>query len=372
MKYIYLMTLFPTFFFIGAFNGLVLATILLINSSKKPDKNIWLGALLLIISAFLFNQYLVEQFGVKALPHLIGGLTPLLFLIGPLFYFFTTYDIEKQPTWNPTNYLHFLPALGSLILILPFYLKSGVEKYAIYIEGHHYFPNKGLYYWCFGLSLLFYSYKSLKLVYLESNSIDKRIAKKNSHTWVKHYAWLFSCISICYLITLSILSFTWYHHSNVFLSTFLVFSFLIHFVGFWSIKESKFTNVSPNSNSKPLLSDQRILNIKNEIIHLLEQEEVYKYDHLDSKFFCNKLSLNSKYLSHIINTEFKCSLTFLVNSYRITEAKSMMKNEDYSHLNFLGIAMEVGFNTKNTFTRAFKRHTGMTPTQYKNSMLLSA
>ncbi|WP_298759374.1 helix-turn-helix domain-containing protein [uncultured Psychroserpens sp.] len=366
------MTLFSTFFIIGTFNGLVLATILFLNSSRKLDKNIWLGTLLLIISTFLFNQYLIEDFGVKTLPHLIGGLIPLLFLIGPLFYFFMTYEIEKKPTWKHTNYLHFLPAIGSLMLLLPFYLKSGTEKYSIYIEGHHYFPNKGLYYWCFGLLLLFYSYKSLGLIYQHSIRTNKKIGKNKSHKWIKHFVWLFSSISICFFITLTILSFTWYHHSKVFLSTFLVFSFLIHFVGFWSIKESKFTSVGSSSNSKPILSNKRILAIKNEIIHLLENEEVYKNDNIDSKFFCNKLSLNSKYLSHIINNEFNCSLTFLVNSYRITEAKSMIKSEDYSHLNFLGIAMEVGFNTKNTFTRVFKRHAGMTPTEYKNRILLSA
>ncbi len=372
MKYIYLMTLYSTLFLLGAFNGLMLATILFLNSSKKLDKNTCLGALLIIISGFLFNQYLIEQFSIKALPHLIGSLIPLLFLIGPLFYFFIKYEVHKNNKWNTANYLHFLPAIGSLLLILPFYLKSGVEKYAIYIEGHHYFPYKGLYYWCFGVLLLFYSYKSTLLVYDKLGHVDKRTHKNNSHKWIKHYVWLFSSISVCYFITLIILSFTWYHHSNVFLSTFLVFSTLIHFVGFWSIKESKFTSVNSNSNNKPILNNEKINHIKNEIIYLLEQEEAFKYDHLDSKFFCKKLELNSKYLSHIINSEFNCSLTFLVNSYRIKAAKSMMKNENFDHLNFLGIAMEVGFNTKNTFTRVFKRHTGMTPTEYKNSMLLTA
>ncbi|NIS38505.1 helix-turn-helix domain-containing protein, partial [Candidatus Saccharibacteria bacterium] len=32
-----------------------------------------------------------------------------------------------------------------------------------------------------------------------------------------------------------------------------------------------------------------------------------------------------------------------------------------------GIAMEVGFSTKNTFTRAFKRHTGQTPSDFRKT-----
>ena len=104
---------------------------------------------------------------------------------------------------------------------------------------------------------------------------------------------------------------------------------------------------------------------------LLENEKVFKKNDLTSKFFCNELSINSKYLSHVVNTEFNCNLTYLVNSYRVEEAKKMIWDKKYVHLNFLGIAIESGFNTKNTFTRSFKRHTGMTPTEYKNSIQLS-
>jgi len=43
----------------------------------------------------------------------------------------------------------------------------------------------------------------------------------------------------------------------------------------------------------------------------------------------------------------------------------MIISQEYNHLNFLGIAIETGFNTKNTFTRTFKRHTGKTPSQFK-------
>ena len=49
--------------------------------------------------------------------------------------------------------------------------------------------------------------------------------------------------------------------------------------------------------------------------------------------------------------------------YRIDVAKEMMQERDYT---IAQVAHKVGYRTLGTFERAFKRHTGMTPSQYKD------
>ncbi|CAN5278207.1 hypothetical protein BH23BAC2_BH23BAC2_16860 [soil metagenome] len=39
------------------------------------------------------------------------------------------------------------------------------------------------------------------------------------------------------------------------------------------------------------------------------------------------------------------------------------------HLSLLGIAFEAGFNSKTAFNTAFKKHTNMTPREYKKKKL---
>jgi AraC-like DNA-binding protein len=54
-----------------------------------------------------------------------------------------------------------------------------------------------------------------------------------------------------------------------------------------------------------------------------------------------------------------------INSYRIEEAKRILKSAKWAQQKIAAVAFEVGFNTTVTFYRAFKKHTNITPTQYK-------
>ncbi|MEM9362991.1 MAG: AraC family transcriptional regulator [Bacteroidota bacterium] len=57
-----------------------------------------------------------------------------------------------------------------------------------------------------------------------------------------------------------------------------------------------------------------------------------------------------------------------INQYRVEEAKSLLKNSDYSSYSIVSIGLESGFNSKATFNRVFKKETGMTPSAYNESV----
>lgn len=58
-------------------------------------------------------------------------------------------------------------------------------------------------------------------------------------------------------------------------------------------------------------------------------------------------------------------ITYLTN-LRISEAKSLIRE---SHLNFSQIAVAVGYDNIYYFSSTFKKHTGMTPTEYSKSLM---
>ena len=53
-------------------------------------------------------------------------------------------------------------------------------------------------------------------------------------------------------------------------------------------------------------------------------------------------------------------------TYRVEEAKKKLLDPAFKHLSVLGIAEEVGFSSKSSFNSVFKKHTGTTPSEFRN------
>lgn len=95
--------------------------------------------------------------------------------------------------------------------------------------------------------------------------------------------------------------------------------------------------------------------------------------HLDSKLslsqLADQLSISSNYLSQVINEQSGQRFFDFINSYRVVEAKQVLARESEEKGNILAIALDAGFNSKSAFYTAFKRHTGQTPTQFRNNVV---
>jgi AraC-like DNA-binding protein len=65
----------------------------------------------------------------------------------------------------------------------------------------------------------------------------------------------------------------------------------------------------------------------------------------------------------VLNQELGTTFYELVNRLRIEHAKRLLMSD--VERNVLDVALEVGFNAKSTFNTAFKRHAGMTPSEFR-------
>jgi AraC-like DNA-binding protein len=69
-------------------------------------------------------------------------------------------------------------------------------------------------------------------------------------------------------------------------------------------------------------------------------------------------------LSEVINNALQQNFYDFINSYRVRESERLLK-ESEQYKTVLEVLYEVGFNSKSAFHTAFKKTTGMTPTQFK-------
>ncbi len=115
--------------------------------------------------------------------------------------------------------------------------------------------------------------------------------------------------------------------------------------------------------SKSPLSQEKLKQIGQDIIHLMEQEKLYQDSDLSLSRLAVRLGQSTNHVSQVINSYLNQNFNDLVNSYRIQDAKNKLlaKNNKQSILN---IALDVGFASKSTFNAIFKKQTRQTPTQF--------
>ena len=97
---------------------------------------------------------------------------------------------------------------------------------------------------------------------------------------------------------------------------------------------------------------------------LLEQEKVFLKNDLTLNHISSKLEISTRNLSQIINEIFQKNFYDLINFYRVEEAKKALLTHG-KNKTILEIIYEVGFNSKSAFNTAFRKNTGLTPSEFK-------
>ncbi len=77
-----------------------------------------------------------------------------------------------------------------------------------------------------------------------------------------------------------------------------------------------------------------------------------------------ELQLPPHVLSRIINEGFGLNFFDFINAHRVEEVKQLMTSPQARQYTLLALALEVGFNSKTAFNRAFKKHTDQTPSAF--------
>ncbi|MBC8755573.1 helix-turn-helix transcriptional regulator [Kordia sp. YSTF-M3] len=100
-----------------------------------------------------------------------------------------------------------------------------------------------------------------------------------------------------------------------------------------------------------------------------------KHGYLDSKTsltsVAKKLNTNTSYLSKIINTYKEQSFKSYITTLRINYALQKLKNDKiFCSYSIKAIALELGFKSEGSFSRAFKEHTGIYPSYFIKNITL--
>jgi len=119
---------------------------------------------------------------------------------------------------------------------------------------------------------------------------------------------------------------------------------------------------------KSALSEYQAQAILTLVDQIMAQEKLFLDSELNIEKLASEINTPMQYLSQAINQYRSINFYELIANYRIEYAKALLTAEPQKSV--MTVAMDSGFNAKSTFNQAFKKLTGVTPTQFKKQQLL--
>lgn len=108
---------------------------------------------------------------------------------------------------------------------------------------------------------------------------------------------------------------------------------------------------------------------KKQLIELFEKDRIYLNNKLTVSDVAKELKITRQQLSEILSMHLNTNFQDFLNTYRIEAFISCLKDPQYKNLTLLGVANQVGFNSKTSFYTTFKKIKGVTPAVYKKTKL---
>lgn len=370
-----------TIFLFAAIQGLFVATVLFFVKRKEFKANSLLALLIFLFSITLIEYVLYWTGYIYFFPHVMSLSDGFPFLFGVILYFYFEKIFEGHQL-SKKDYLHFLPFLLYLVYMMPRYL-SAAEVKQMWILGKSAMPS--LYVWPLPIRniqwlhwvkiahMLVYLVVIFKRFYIQSKS-NREITK-----WFNWLTGLFAGFIFSYASYFVLVRFSFFNQEWDYLISFSMM-FTIYFIAWFGYLQprvfSGFTLAESVSFNGKYKNAELPDDVSTEILSLLENLMATRYLYRESDLRLEKLASETgtsrHHLSQVINNRLGMNFFEYINSLRITEAMELLKDKGKSRLTIIEVAYQVGFNNKVSFNAAFKKQTGVTPTEYRKQHLNAA
>ncbi len=365
-------TFFTMWFIIGLFTvfiliGIALSIMFVIKKKGDVVANRFLAAYTFLFSFELLNNVLRWSGVLETEPFVHFNLVhfPVWAIYGPLVYMYIR-RVTKKVTFKITDLVFLIPFLLIFGALSPFYFLPTDEKLQLVEAGtvfqHVPWPSYGI--WLVILLMSFYAVFSF-----QSFRKNRKLGYREN-VWLKWFVGSYAGFVFMFSLYIFLVRFNIMDPKYDYFVDIVIVGFigLLAFFGFVQpdVFEGKnLREVLPfikyrKSGISPALS----LEMKEKLVEIMQNQKPYLDNELRLDDLSLLLNLSRNQTSQIINEHFNLSFFDFVNRYRIMEAKNMLIDYENKQLTMSQLAFEVGFNSKASFYRAFKKFTNYNPSEY--------
>ena len=369
--------LYNSLMLVGAVQGLIFASIVFLSKKYRKRSNYFLEALILCVALNVLQYYLLktkiltaqEFFGIFYIP--FSTLTIVIYYFYVLTFLYPERKISSKEKWLLLPFcIFFLLTLFYKICLHTGNLTERINQFfAKLIHIHEIFGC------LFSLVLLLMIMRLLRRKYLVNDRESFSEFPLNQYLWLRINTIIYILFCVLWAVSIYINLFYGENEADFFYYFFWILSsFSIYWLGHLGIysfgvaKEQDSIRKFSMQKTNPIVKEVK----QNEHIKTLQQMINRDKIHLDNNItlesVAEKLNLNKSYLSRLINSELKMNFSDYLNSVRVEEAKSYISNPEFSNYTLVAIGLEAGFNSKSAFNNAFKKFTGLTPSEYRKSL----
>lgn len=374
---------------------LIFYTVQLMTFKRNSVRTRWnLGFLLLSLSIFLIISTLFHLDYQDTLIWSYFFFTPVFLVLLPIYYKYllNITGSETSGFWN-NNIVSFLPAILILILnIFTYGRLPYVEKLLFLVSGFNIPQNIdgpnfytelvflfGFLFLAF-IQIILYSIKVIQILKAYNTGSEKD-ASHRPFVQTQWLSYIFISLVLFMLINIGFhLIFT-----GIKINVLLVYNVLMvitgALIGYFGMKQEslyEYINKLSSTNGDTLIqiagnkkeravtiSDKEKKTVLEALTELMTVKKLYLNSRLTIDELADRLNVNKRIISIVVNDEMGTNIYGFINEYRIRESKKIISNPDMHYLSMEGVAGKVGFKSKSCFYASFKKATRQTPTQFK-------
>ncbi len=349
-------------FAVVAIHGFVLSYFILSNRNGNTAANRLLGILMIVYSVTILYYVGYWTRVNQHLPRFVAVIFNTIYLLGPILFLYFKAFTKKSLT--KLDLIHLAPFALIVLLELPLYFVSRdnslMASYLAFYYGDIFATTRVLLQCALNVGYAILLYK-------------KSAAWAQSTTqagFMKKLALLFwgYAISLCgyYAMVITGTLKLEYDYMVCF-----AMSFFVYYVGYSGYTVPQLVGLQTNGNGngtkyeKSGLTESAAKHLAEKLVAYMEREKPHISNDLKLQELAQGMAISTHHLSQVINEQLDQSYSDFINSYRVMEAQRLLRNSDALDMKIIHIAYEVGFNNKTSFNSTFKKHTGMSPSQYR-------
>lgn len=357
---------------IGAFQGLLLSGLLLFTSNVSYASRI-LACWCVFLAAGLFSMLITQtgEFAPYTAWFIWTGFLPASY--GALLYLYCRHSVLDD-RFSAKDLLHLLPIASCYLLNIDLVFAPELLEQA-YLEGAG--PDSARF--TLGslvmyLQAFIYAGYTAHFIYRYQRLAQNNVANFNPDIF--DWLWIVQSFNLIIWSTKAAAAVLSDNTVVIIVGDFLIVV-LIYTIGMAQWRNSTLFKIaipdkegSPESGSESsskttgALDEDTRSKLLDMLVHYMNSQQAFLQSELSLQRLSEAVGVSTHHLSEVLNQEEGSNFYNFVNGFRIDYVCQRI-NEDRD-IKLLDLGLKAGFSSKSTFNSVFKKHTGMTPSQFRS------